>query len=229
MSKTPEPSIPYGPKIWWRPVPLGRNELVKSQGTTIGPLLTGFSLAATASLITTTNKPPLAESAIVLFSLTIAVLLLGIQYAVATLNYGAPPNDRLAFNPRATRSRQELDGERQVQFIDSAVAELYGRRSSVCISLGMIFFLGALILLLVPKTWSLGRIVAITVTVAAELIQCIGLFGGLATGAKRLSWISRVGRFVFPLRRDVMQRPDVAPPELDDMGIAAVFGDDLAP
>jgi hypothetical protein len=221
----------YGPKVWQRPSPLGEPEAVRGLGATVAPLLSGFSLAAIAALINVepSRKPPLTDFAIGAFAVTVALLLQAMQHAFLVLRYSAPPENRLNVNPRARHNPVELEGEREIQWHDFLAAQFYRRRVYVLYDLGLLAFLTGLVLLMIPKTWSTGRIIGLTVITISTLFE---LVWGLNNRLRKRRGFKGLYRWLLPLRGQVAERnrqrktPWLEPlAELDNSGLQSVLDD----
>jgi hypothetical protein len=223
----------FGTKVWQRPAPLGEPEAVRGLGATVAPLLSGFSLAAIATLINVdpARKPPLTDFAIGAFAVTVALLLQSMQSAFLVLRYSAPPENRLNVNPRARKSPLELEGERNVQWHDFLAAQFFRRRVYVLYDLGLLAFLTGLLLLMIPNSWSPGRIIGLTAITISTLFEVVW---ALNNRLRDRRGFTRFYHWVLPLRNDVAERnkrrmekekePWLEPMKpLDDSGIHSVI------
>jgi hypothetical protein len=225
----------FGTQVWQRPSPLGEPDAVRGLGATVAPLLSGFSLAAIATLINVdpSRKPPLTDFAIGAFAVTVALLLQAMQFAFLVLRYSATPESRLSVNPRARQTSVELEGEREVQWHDFLSAEFYRRRVYVLYELGLLAFLTGLLFLMIPKTWSTGRVVGLTAITISTLFEAVW---GLNNRLRGRRGFKSLYRWLLPLRKQVADRnirrkekgrkPWLEPirmEKLDDSGIRSVI------
>jgi hypothetical protein len=219
--------------VWQRSSPLGESDAVRGLGATVAPLLSGFSLAAIVALINVdpSRKPPLTDFAIGAFAVTVALLLQAMQFAFLVLRYSAPPESRLNVNPRARQSPVELNGERDVQWHDFLAAEFYRRRVYVLYELGLLGFLTGLLLVMIPKTWSAGRIIGLAAITVSTLFEAVW---GLNNRLRRRRGFKWLYRWLLPTRIQIAERntrriekkrtPWLRPiEELDASGIQSVI------
>jgi hypothetical protein len=218
-AELPRTSGQHPPKVWQRSVPLGEPEAVRGLGGIVAPLLAGFSLAALATITTAGDKPPLADWAIAGLALASAFLLFAMQFTFMALRYGASPSERLAVNPRATKSRTALQEERELQGLDFAASKWYASRAGGLYDLGLLCFLVGLALLLVPSEWTVGTAVAVTITGIAAVAEMLWASG---RWLRRLAWLSPLYRSLLPLRKDLVVKD--SPDELDEIALTAIIG-----
>jgi hypothetical protein len=195
----------FGTQVWQRPSPLGEPEAVRGLGATVAPLLSGFSLATIATLINLepSRKPPFTDFAIGAFALTVALLLQAMQFAFTVLRYSAPPENRLNVNPRARRNPDELEGERDIQWYDFLAAEFYRKRVYLLYELGLLAFLTGLLLLMIPKTWSSGRIIGLVAITISTLVELVWRLNERLREKRGFIWFYR---WLLPLRGQVAER-----------------------
>jgi hypothetical protein len=155
--------------LWRRPQRLGYTETLRGLGGVVAPLLTGFSLATIAALVSADDPPPLADWAILALALTMALLLFSMQVAFLALARNPSPAEVLNWAPEATVSEDELEAARVRQSSDFHEMSRLWNLAGPTYDLGVLAFLAALALLLIPDTWSESRIAAICVGVVALL------------------------------------------------------------
>jgi hypothetical protein len=200
-----EPPRTYGPKVWERPKPLGEPEAVRGLGATVAPLLSGFSLAAIATLVNAdpTRRPPLTDFAIGAFAIAVALLLQAMQFAFMVLRYSAPVDARLNVNPWARRLTDDLEGEREVQWHDALAAGFYRQRVYRLYDLGLLAFLTGLLLLLIPRHWSAGRSMGLVMIAASTVIELLWVIGDPLRMRRVLPGFYR---WLIPLRPEIVRR-----------------------
>jgi hypothetical protein len=221
-SKSHSPMPKHSVKVWQRPVPLGEPEAIRGLGGIVAPLLAGFSLATIATISTAGVKSQLADWAIAALAVASALLLFAMQFSFMALRYGASPSERLAVNPRATKSRTALQAERELQALDFSASKWYATRAGGLYDLGLLCFLTGLLLLLVPKEWTVGRMVAVIVTGLAVLAEMLWAGGRWLRHRAGFSWLYRS---MLPLRNDLgVERP---PDDLDSVAVKAILGDQV--
>ena len=180
-------------EVWRRPKHnLGYAEGLRGLGGIASPLLAGFALAATATLVTTEKAPPLAGWAILAFATSVAFLLHAMQLAFLALSTDPSPAAYLQWHPEATVDRERLEKVRQAQVVKYGEMTRYWVTSNVAYDLGLNAFLTGLLLLLVPDDWDAPRIAAFSVAAVALALE---LWWGLANRIERLPHpVERPGR-----------------------------------
>jgi len=205
--------------VWWRPRALGYAESLRGLGGIVSPLLAGLSLAAIATLATSDHKPPLTSWAVAALAATVVLLLYSMQVAFLSLNQNSTPADILMWHPEAMVSEEELQRAREVQAADFKDMERLGKLSFLAYSYGLITFLVAVLLLMVPAKWSIGWMFGMVVTGLALLLE--------------IWWIAATHFQALP--HPVVRRPQPShrahwtsahPPPLDELGLAAVMDPD---
>lgn len=154
----PPTSVP-----WERPRRLGYSETLRGLGGIVAPLLTGFSLTSIALLLTSAAKPPLADWAVVALTITVASLLFSMQVAFLALARSPSPADILNWEPQVAVSREALQKAREEQAANFADMRRFWNLSRYAYDIGLVFFLTAVLLLLIPPSWSAPRIAAVVV------------------------------------------------------------------
>lgn len=165
----------------------------------VAPVLAGFSLAAIATVVAADpdHRPPLADWAIAALALTAACLVFAMQYAFLSLRHSTPPADRLGWNPEATSDEGELNLERERQAQDRDLADSYYSRTGVFYNAALIAFALGLALLMVPRHWSVGLVVAVAVAAMAGLIESAWIVGQWALRQRDLSRMHTYQRWVL--------------------------------
>lgn len=197
---------------WERPEHLGYSETLRGLGGIVAPLLTGFSLTSIALLLTSVTKPPLADWAVVALTITVACLLFSMQVAFLALASSPSPADILTWEPQVAVSREALQKAREEQAANFADMKRFWDLSGRAYDLGLVSFLTAVLLLLIPPSWSAARIAAVVV---GSLGLCVELWWALA---------NRFGRLPHPVEHDsdpATFARTLAP--LDQVGFAAVL------
>jgi hypothetical protein len=200
---------------WKRPRRLGYSETLRGLGGIVAPLLTGFSLTSIALLLTSATKPPLADWAVLALTVTVACLLFSMQVAFLALARSPSPADILTWEPQVAVSREALQKAREEQAANFADMKRFWDLSGRAYDLGLVFFLTAVLLLLIPPSWSAPRIAAVVV---GSLGLCVELWWALANQFDRLR---------HPVVRDsdpATFARKLAP--LDQVGFAAVLDPD---
>ena len=153
--------------------------MVEMSGGIAAPLLAGFSLTTVILLLTSSDRPWLAEEAIASFSIAAVLFLNAVQYSALTLSYAATPAERLDFNPEASSDRGVLSKVVDRQWEES---DTFGRailRATFCYNVGMAGFLIGLGLCLASppaESWPFfgwGRLIAISVIAVALLFEVV--------------------------------------------------------
>jgi hypothetical protein len=203
--------------IWIRPRNLGYHESLRGLGGIVSPLLAGFALAAIATIVTTDSEPLLAEWAVAAFAIAIVLLLHSMQVAFQSLMSNSSPGEVLMWRPEASVSTAELQSARAAQAADFAEMARLARRSFRAYGVGVLAFLAGVLLLMVPRDWS----VAVGLGIAAVAIGLVVEIWWLAANRwKRLP--HPVGRRTGP---DHESSWDGSPPELSPDQLKAVMGD----
>jgi hypothetical protein len=165
------PRIP-STQVWRRPLKnLGYAEGLRGRGGTVCPLIAGFALAAIAQLVTAEDAPPLADWAILAFACSVALLVHSMQLAFFALSADPSPATYLAWHPEALVDEDALKVVRKKQINKYQEMVGYWLRSNIAYDLGLVAFLGAILLLLIPDDWSGPRIVAIVVIALAFALE----------------------------------------------------------
>jgi hypothetical protein len=170
----------YDPRVWERPDSPSDAEVFKGFGGVVAPLLAGFSLASIVGLLTggSVEKIPLLEYAIVGFALTTVLLLFAIQFSFLAVRHHVSPVERLAWRPEATVDRDVLEDERWVQLLDMKLARTYSGRAANCYNLGLLSFTAALLLVLIPSEWTIGRGLAVVVAAGGGIVEVLWITAG---------------------------------------------------
>jgi hypothetical protein len=198
---------------WQRPNRFGYPETLRGLGGVVAPLLTGFSLATIALLLTSASKPKLADWAVVAFAAAVGFFLLAMQIAFLALARSPSPADIHTWQPEITISAAALQSAREEQ---AANMHDVKRLWDICrrgYDLGILAFLAGVVLLLIPDDWSGVRIVGV-------VVAGLALLGEL--------WWTLANQFDFvphPLVRDSDPadfKDKILP--LDATGQAAVLG-----
>ena len=157
--------------VWVRPRSLGFHEALRGLGGIVAPLLAGFSLAAIATLATADSPPPLADWALAVFAITVALLLFSMQIAFMSLTRNSTPPDVLTWRPEIVVSEDELQQARAAQAEAFADMTRLGQHSLLTYNFGLIAFLTAILLLMIPEDWSIGYVVGVAATGIALTLE----------------------------------------------------------
>jgi hypothetical protein len=180
----------------------------------------GFSLLAIATLVTANDPPRLVGWAIGAFTVTVAVLLFSMQVAFLSLNRNSSPADILSWRPEATVSVHELQLARAAQAAGFREMKRLGKISFRAYHLGVVAFLIALLFLVIPKTWSGGRIAGV---VAVASVLSLELWWALANKRWLPHPVERPVRPTHGASWNGFDRKDPDPPPLDRVGLSAVL------
>jgi hypothetical protein len=154
MSEEHQSPTPKVEGQWKRPKLLGYTETLRGLGGIVAPLLTGFSLATIAVLLTATTHPPLWRWAIVALTVAVAVFLFAMQVSFLALARSPSPNDFLVWVPEIAKDEDLLAKARAEQADTFAEMSRLWQRAGHSYELAIIAFLAGIVLLLVPHTWS---------------------------------------------------------------------------
>jgi hypothetical protein len=202
--------------VWTRPQMLGYAEAPRGLGGIVAPLLSGFSLAAIAAIVTASDPPPDGDWAVAALAATVALLLFSMQVAFLCLTKNSTPGEILEWHPEATVSDEELAVVRQVQASDFYAMARLGKISFIAYGWGLVAFHTAVLLLLVPHHWSVARAVGFGIVAAA---LCLELWWLAANRWRRLPHpVERATPLTHTARWD-----GDTPPELDRLGRASVL------
>jgi hypothetical protein len=208
-------TAPERAPVWMRPHSLGYHEALRGLGGIVAPLLAGFSLAAIATIVTSSQAPRLAEWAVAALGAAVALLLLSMQVAFLSLTQNSSPEVILSWRPETTVSKEELDRARAAQAADLLEMTRLGRLSFGAYGAGIVAFLLGLVLLMVPQTWSAGWVIGVAATSAALLLEVWWLVA------------NHVARVPHPVSREVEPSHGASwegpPPPLDAVGLASVL------
>jgi hypothetical protein len=167
----------FPPQVWKRDAPLGRAEVIRGLGGVVAPLLAGFSLAAIVTIRTADGKPVLlADWATAAFALAAVLLLGGMQLAFVGLMHSAPPDQHFAWHPEAAVDVDRLEEARFEQATDRWLASVFWDRTRVLYNAGLVAFLLGVLLLLVPRTWTLPRSAGVAIAGAGMLFELLWAF-----------------------------------------------------
>jgi MFS family permease len=158
MSKQRHQSAP--PKAegqWRRPKLLGYTETLRGLGGIVAPLLTGFSLATIAVLLTATTHPWLWRWAIVALTVAVAVFLFAMQVSFLALARSPSPSDFLAWVPEIADDEALRAKARTEQAHTFEQMSRLWRRAGFTYEIAIIAFLAGVVLLLVPHKWTLVK------------------------------------------------------------------------
>lgn len=201
--------------VWNRPHALGFHETLRGLGGTVAPLLAGFSLAAIATIVTSSDAPRLADWAVAALAAAVALLLFSMQVASLSLTQNSSPEDVLMWRPEAKVSEDELRLARSAQAADFAEMTRLGRLSLDAYGLGLVAFLLGLLLLMIPDTWSVGLVIGVAAVGGALLLEVWWL------AANRWWWLPHpVARRIEPTHSAGWEGD---PPQLDSVGLASVI------
>jgi hypothetical protein len=153
--------------LWRRPKRYGYGETLRGLGGVVAPLLAGFSLATIAALVSADNPPPLADWAVLALALAMSLLLFAMQVAFLALARTPSPAEILNWRPEVTVDEAILQDARSRQAADFEEMSRLWKLTSYAYDFGVIAFLAALVLLLVPDDWSAPRIAAVVVAGAS--------------------------------------------------------------
>jgi hypothetical protein len=158
MSKRGHQSAP--PKAegrWKRPKLLGYTETLRGLGGIVAPLLTGFSLATIAVLLTATTHPWLWRWAVVALTVAVAVFLFAMQVSFLALARSPSPSDFLAWVPEIA-DNEDLRAQALTEQAHTfkQMSRLW-KRAGFTYEIAIIAFLAGVVLLLVPHEWTVVK------------------------------------------------------------------------
>ncbi len=120
------------------------------------PLVAGFELASVVLLLTSDHVAravPLAGPATVALVLSASLMVFSIRYGFWAVAYWTTPADRLMWNPAAAVSLAELSRERRALAGRLTYFEMLRRRAENLFELGLVVFLLAVGLVIIPVHW----------------------------------------------------------------------------
>lgn len=120
------------------------------------PLVAGFELASVVLLLTSDHVAravPLAGPATVALVLSASLMVFSIRYGFWAVAYWTTPADRLMWNPAAAASLAELSRERRALAGRLTYFEMLRRRAENLFELGLVVFLLAVVLVIIPVHW----------------------------------------------------------------------------
>jgi hypothetical protein len=159
--------------------------MLRSSGGVVAPLLAGFSLATITLLVTSTTRPRLGEWAAAAFAAAVGFLLFSMQVAPLALSHSVTPQERIGWYPEAAKSSPALEYARLEHEVDSQLVFHYWRLAGGAYDLGLLSFLTGLVLVLYPRTWTIGSGIAFGIAVAALMVELRWTSG---TWLPRLRW-----------------------------------------
>lgn len=205
----PPPETETG--VWKPPLRYGYQETLRGLGGVVAPLLAGFSLAATATLVTADEKPPLAEWSIACWALAVALLLFSMQVSFLALARNPSPAEILNWRPEIAVDPDALEAARAQQMAMFKNMTRMWKLAGPSYDLGVVAFLAGVTLLLFPDDGSSGLIVAF-------LVACLGLAGEIWwTSANLVKGVSH------PVIRQETEPDSVKPAPLGPVELAAVM------
>jgi hypothetical protein len=120
------------------------------------PLVAGFALAAVVLLLVSpgvASNVPLVGPAVVAMVVSASLMVLAIRYGFWAVSYWTTPAERLMWNPAAVVRMAPLDRERSRLAARMAHFRRLRRRTEHLFELGLIVFLAAVVLMLIPDRW----------------------------------------------------------------------------
>ena len=146
-----------------------------SYGSVAAPFLAGFAFTAIPILVSLGNPPPLTEPAVFLFVLATVGFLYAMQFSAWMHAFVSPPSVRLDWRREALVDEDAYMIERRRHAADLRIAAAYLTRTSVSFDIGLVSFLLAIALLLVPQEWSPWRVAAIVPVAAAFMFEAFSI------------------------------------------------------
>ncbi|ASU84909.1 hypothetical protein CDO52_20815 [Nocardiopsis gilva YIM 90087] len=168
------PSVPVVPR-WRVPLPHGRTESIRAMGTIAAPLLGGFSLAATAALVTAEAPPVLVDWALIAFVAAAVGFVFCVQFTAAGLGYAATPEERLMWFPSASSDAELMARVERVQAMDAELEVRYVYRARLTYRVGLVAFLAGIVLICIPDSLNWPRVAAATLAALALAIELVWL------------------------------------------------------
>jgi MFS family permease len=142
---------------WRRPKLLGYTETLRGLGGIVAPLLTGFSLATIAVLLTATTHPWLWRWAVVALTVAVAVFLFAMQVSFLALARSPSPSDFLAWVPEiADNEALKAQALTEQAHTFEQMSRLW-KRVGFTYEIAIIAFLAGVVLLLVPHKWTVVK------------------------------------------------------------------------
>lgn len=120
------------------------------------PLIAGFELAAVVVVLVSpdvASSIPLVGPAIVAMVVSASLMVLSIRYGFWAVSYWTTPAERIMWNPAAAVRLAPLDRERRRLAARMAYFRKLRRRAEHLFEAGLIVFLVAVVLVLIPDRW----------------------------------------------------------------------------
>jgi hypothetical protein len=210
------------PALWRHPEPVGYGIGFTSFATIAAPLLAGFSLTTIVTLSgSQDNRGTRGDIAIAAFSVTTVLMLFTLQAGIAAIQRAIPPDQRASQYPEARRWLGWMRDLRADQWRDEKLAWRIYRRCRWAYNLGIIAFIGGLIVLIVPSpakwdphTGPVFRTVALVVAAIAILSEIVLSF----------RWPAVVSRWLVPGSEGRPVKLKDVKDEPDDLGLDDITG-----
>jgi hypothetical protein len=169
--------------MWTAPPTVSEHEIVRGFGGVVPPVLAGFALATTATLVTASSPPPLATWAAVGLVVAASSMIYAMQFLICALRYWSSPAERLAWRPEAEKNEEILREERWFHALDQAIFTKYAHRGRFLYNVGIVAFFASFILLVIPQRvpWFSDTsrwvvVVAAGLGLAGELVLVLGAY-----------------------------------------------------
>jgi hypothetical protein len=169
--------------------PLGTVDAKRAMGTVAAPLLAGFSLTTIVVLLTAGTMPE-REWGITTFAAAATMFMFAMQFTYMGLMYAASPSERVDWMPRIPGHEPDeaaYDYAARVQAKDFELQEHYFTRAGTLYNLGILAYTTGLALILVPRTWTVPRSIAIAVLSVAFVLEAIWAITDLM--GRRAQWL----------------------------------------
>lgn len=211
------------PSVWLRPSALNYGEELKGYGGIVSPLLAGFSLLAIATIATSRDKPPFATWAAASFAAAVGLLLFAMQVSILSLGRSSSPDDILMWRPEATVSDDELRAARAAQARDLLEMARLARLSFRAYGAGLVAFLSGVLLLMIPRHWTLGWKIGVAIASLALFLELWWLAANRwqRTVPHPVTRLRPVAKYPQPSHRT--EWAGAGPPELDAVGLYSVL------
>jgi hypothetical protein len=162
---------------WRVRYPLGTVDAYRAMGTVAAPLLAGFTLSSIVLLLTAADGSamPLYDWGITGFAIAV-LFVFSMQFTYCGLLYAASPSERMAWLPHYVGQDPDESAHAaaaKVQIQDQALQYRFFSRAGLLYNFGILGYTAGLALILIPRTWTAARAIALVVLGAAFVLETI--------------------------------------------------------
>jgi MFS family permease len=174
---------------WRFPGPLGTVDAKRAVGTVAAPLLAGFSLT-TIGVLLTAGTIPERDWGITIFVVAAVMFVFCMQFTYMGLMYAASPSERVDWMPRVPGREPDeaaYANAGKVQEKDLKLQNRYFTRVGTLYNFGILAYTTGLALILVPRTWTIPRGIALAILAGAFVLEAIWTITDLI--GHRVQWL----------------------------------------